>query len=311
MFNPVEWIGDHMILVTGIVVVLSYLYTFVKSKDDYFKNRNIPYIPFAQCVKDTFARLSRKRQMGSQLIKYYNGFPSRSFVGLYARGVRAIMIKDLDVIRRVLIKDFDHFVDRSAIDVSKIEPMASKMLTSLTGHQWKNVRSAVSPTFTSKKIKIMSELVVNTVKSLNVLLRKKADNEEEIDIQDLFTNTATDAIAASIFGLDCKCLEGNTAFKEMVGKLTDFKVLRVVPWLISPKLAQFFGIHLMDPIVVKYFQNMIDQAVEGRKKQNVVGNDFLQQIVDTKENSIDAQEDINEDEDARLNHKANVKEGKE
>ena len=206
MFNLAEWIKAHIILVTAVVVVITYLYMFIKSKNDYFKIRNIPYISFLSCVGDTVTGMRRKLHMVDMFQKYYNTFPNSYYLGFYSWGNKVIMIKDLEVITRVLIKDFDHFVDRTVVEM-KTESFMNKMLSTLSGHQWKNVRSAVSPTFTSKKIKIMSELVMNTMKSLNVLLRKKATNQEEIDVKDLFTMTATDAIAASIFGLDCKCLD--------------------------------------------------------------------------------------------------------
>ena len=301
-----------LLLITAVVVFITYIVTAMKRKNDYFKKHNIPHIPWDwKRVKNTYKALSLKRHMLDVVLDYYSTHPGSRYVAFDSYGMNIFMVKDLDMANKILIKDFDHFIDRNSVDANKTDKVMSNMLTSLTGHQWKNVRSAVSPTFTSKKIKIMSELVSNTTKSLNLLLRKKAEDKEEVDVKDLFTMTATDAIAASIFGLDIKCLEGNTTFKEMVIKLTDFKMTNIIFHLMSPKLAQLLNIHIIDPTAKKYFADVTDKAVEGRRKQNVVGMDFVQQMVDVKENSDDLQDDINEDDDARLNHKANIKEGKD
>lgn len=56
--------------------------------------------------------------------------------------------------KQILIKDFDHFVDRQP-SRHQNNPYFDKMLVSLHGQEWKNIRSQLTPTFTSGKIKRM------------------------------------------------------------------------------------------------------------------------------------------------------------
>lgn len=68
------------------------------------------------------------------------------------------MILDLELIKSVLIKDFDNFVDRPTHGF-KQESYISNMLVNLKGEHWKMVRNILTPTFTSGKLKYMEEIV--------------------------------------------------------------------------------------------------------------------------------------------------------
>ncbi len=73
-----------------------------------------------------------------------------------------LVLHDVELIKSVLVKDFDHFTDRRAFEMdtnSLGTKILSNMMTSLKGEQWKQVRSAMSPAFTSGKLKAMAPLI--------------------------------------------------------------------------------------------------------------------------------------------------------
>lgn len=77
--------------------------------------------------------------------KYTNSCSSRNFI--------KFQVRDLDLVKQVMVKDFDHFVDhRPFVDT---DPLFSKSLFFLNGQEWKDMRTVLSPTFTSGKIKRM------------------------------------------------------------------------------------------------------------------------------------------------------------
>ena len=67
-------------------------------------------------------------------------------------GVQSLMINDLDLVRRVLIDDFDHFVDRWE-RVRYGNEKLNHMMHVVTGERWKELRHAVAPVFTSGKLR--------------------------------------------------------------------------------------------------------------------------------------------------------------
>lgn len=84
-------------------------------------------------------------------------FQHQQIVGTYgAFGSKLLVIRDLDLAKHVLIKDFDHFVDRRPFELSeKANKYFNGMLTVMTGERWKALRGILTPVFTSGKLKTM------------------------------------------------------------------------------------------------------------------------------------------------------------
>lgn len=68
------------------------------------------------------------------------------------------MILDPNLLKNILVRDFDHFVDRPVLKF-KTSPYTEKMILSLKGHDWKAVRTVMTPAFSSGKLKLMENLI--------------------------------------------------------------------------------------------------------------------------------------------------------
>jgi hypothetical protein len=94
-------------------------------------------------------------------------------VGYYAFGTPTLLVNDLDVAKQIFIKDFDHFADRRDMTFSESNSGTNKywnnMLLVLEGEKWRKMRSAISPVFTSGKLKGMSKLI-NKVKIKTIVI---------------------------------------------------------------------------------------------------------------------------------------------
>lgn len=73
-----------------------------------------------------------------------------------------LLVNDLSLAKNIMIKDFDHFIDRRTIPMDEnagSNKYFANMLTMLKGEKWKQMRSTISPVFTSGKLKAMSTLI--------------------------------------------------------------------------------------------------------------------------------------------------------
>ena len=87
--------------------------------------------------------------------------------GVYGHADRnyCLMVNDFDVAKRMLIKDFDHFVDRTDLGVKfnksiEMEQVWHNMFLWQKGDNWKVRRSMMSPVFTTGKLKMMFPLLL-------------------------------------------------------------------------------------------------------------------------------------------------------
>lgn len=69
-----------------------------------------------------------------------------------------MVILDPDIIKYILIKDFNHFTDRQTMKFRTSEYI-TEMLINLKGSQWKKIRVCLTPAFTLGKLKMMEHLV--------------------------------------------------------------------------------------------------------------------------------------------------------
>ncbi len=83
-------------------------------------------------------------------------------MGTFSFSTPILVVNDLDCAKNILIKDFDHFVDRRSFDMDTSDragKIMANMMTMLTGEKWKTVRNIISPIFTSGKLKAMTPLI--------------------------------------------------------------------------------------------------------------------------------------------------------
>ncbi|TRY80803.1 hypothetical protein TCAL_15443 [Tigriopus californicus] len=110
---------------------------------------------------------------------------------------------DLELVKHVLIKDFEVFVDRfGKFNVSVYRSSLRKQLVTLKGELWKDVRSVFSPVFTSGKMKLMMHFMKAISLNLQEAMRQCAEHSKPIDLKDLFGKYSMDTIATCGFGVD-------------------------------------------------------------------------------------------------------------
>ncbi|XP_013140304.1 PREDICTED: cytochrome P450 6B2-like, partial [Papilio polytes] len=98
-----------LILCASVIASLYYYFTrtFI-----YWKERNIPGpkpLPFFGNIKDSALR---SKHLTSVLQDIYNAYPNEKAVGVFRMTTPCLLLRDLDLIKQIMIKDFDQFVDR-------------------------------------------------------------------------------------------------------------------------------------------------------------------------------------------------------
>jgi len=115
----------YLFVLLASVITIFYLRFLLVSRK-YWKNKNIPYeepnFPLG-C-----AELTLKRTFGELLDELYFKFPNDRFFGVWLYMKPALMIRDLDLVKNILIKDFAHFHDRGMAFNSEVEPLTGKLL---------------------------------------------------------------------------------------------------------------------------------------------------------------------------------------
>lgn len=134
-----------------------------------------------------------------------------------------LIIRDLELIKQILVKDFDHFLDHRGFIPEDAEPLFGKNLFSLTGPKWKDMRSTLSPAFTSSKMKFIFSLISQTGKQFSNYFLEKGEKVISLEMKETFAKFANDVIANAAFGIECNSLKDpDNEFYLMGREASDF-----------------------------------------------------------------------------------------
>ncbi len=205
-----------------VVVYLLYLLRF-KIRSNYWTSLGIKQpasnpFPFGNNPWTCYERITGKTNLGDACYKQYVEFAGERLYGTYKLPTcePVIMLRDPELIRDVLSKDFDHFLDRSRPFFGSDGPTETdyawqRQVASARGEEWKELRSMFSPIFTSGKLRTMLGLVNAVGRDMDKFLEQKVAEGGRVELKDLFGKFAMDSSASCIFSIDAgsfKCEGG-------------------------------------------------------------------------------------------------------
>lgn len=94
------------------------------------------------------------------------------FSGFYLGRRASLVILDPDIIKCIMIKDFNYFTDRQSMRFRASEYI-TEMLINLKGSKWKRMRGLLTPAFTSGKLRTMEHLVDVCCNNMSDFLNEK------------------------------------------------------------------------------------------------------------------------------------------
>jgi cytochrome P450 family 6 len=89
-----------------------------------------------------------------------------------------LLIRDPELVKNILVKDFHTFMNHALSTEEKLEPLFANILALLKCELWRHIRTNLNPAFTSVKLKKMFYLVDSCGKELaDCLHRATADSK--------------------------------------------------------------------------------------------------------------------------------------
>ncbi|KAH9515374.1 hypothetical protein Btru_014292 [Bulinus truncatus] len=217
---------------------------------------------------------------------FYHQYKGKKVYGWYDARKPVIVVRDLDMVKDIFVKNFSCFVDRySLFEVDK--PFRDNLLN-LRGDHWKHVRNTVSPTFSSGRIKRMSPHIERNAKILVENLQHIQETGEEVELREISSCFTLDVIASTGFGLEINTLKDpKNKFAIEAKKAVNPNPVLFTFLLFLPELTKVFsklGLPTLPQKSLEYFAQVVDSAMEDRKRDGLNGkvNDFLDLLMNAE-----------------------------
>lgn len=279
-----NWLIDDLKCVTAVflIITLACFYTYLKINYSYWDRKGFKTLPgtvfFFGHIKSNFFG----KEMMANIVKNLYDKTSEPFIGFYALLRPILIIRDTQLIRNILVKDFTYFRDRGVYVNEKDDPLSGH-LVALGGEKWRFLRTKLTPTFTSGKLKGMFGTLVDCGTNLQTYLGKLSDQNEVLDVQEIAASHATNVIASVSFGLDVDAITNpDTDFRTFGRKMftpTIQNSFRIMLLTCAPKLMKFFRVKCVSSDVEKFVLSIVKQNLIYREENKVTRKDFFQLLI--------------------------------
>lgn len=196
--------------------------------------------------------------------------------GIYMMRRPALVVTDAEVLKQILVKDFNNFSDRFFFSNGALVNKEAKPGLFFSGGQdWKRIRSIVSPTFSSAKLKTIFHHITICADRLVKNLEELAVRSEAADAGKIFSAFSLEVIASTGFGVqvdsqknldDPLVSHGRSLFAFRRSVLAAVVSIGLFPEVCMP-LFNALDIRFFKREDMKYFTDVVGQVVEERRRK--------------------------------------------
>lgn len=147
------------IFLSVALAIFFLFYYLIKRCYSYWERKKVHFVPATFPFGSKISPAVPMCMSFKVLYDYFKGQGLR-YGGTYSMLSPTLIWTDLELIKNVLSKDFQHFTDRGIHYNGKTDPLSAHLFN-LEGKQWKDMRVKLTPTFTSGKMKMMFQILVD------------------------------------------------------------------------------------------------------------------------------------------------------
>ena len=275
-----------------IVLLLTLGYLYLSRNKNFWKGKGIASLPYHFPLGTTgFFKFLKTPWYQLTLKLYDDTKKAGGCVGMVDWLGPALSVSDPEIIKAVLVKDFDTFSERQPSSMNTTQGVFAKMMTNLTGQDWKDVRNISTPTFSTGKIRSMTGILEEQSNILADQMFKESQAAGEINTKEVIARYTMDTIASVAFGLNADSIrnpESPIAKKAIdlrkppsMFKILVFMALFFLPRFIKKRLS--LTAVMLNNDAVNFFVNISKRTIKEREEHpEQRRNDYLQLLLDSR-----------------------------
>ncbi|KAB0794581.1 hypothetical protein PPYR_11420 [Photinus pyralis] len=256
----------------GIVIPL---YLYCKHKFNYWKSRGVPNKKPTFLFGNALSVAFSPDPISLYISKLCGKFGSSPYFGFYSFTRPYLILKDPDIIKHILVKDFDAFPNR--LEDAPWEPILSNTLFAIRTPNWKELRAQMSPVFSSAKMRSMMSLIMECGKNMEQYITMKVG--ENVEVKEVCSKFMTDVISSCAFGINTNSFkhEKNELKKhaEMILPNTIIGCLKMAAYFFAPTAVRLLKFPLFNKESVKFFKCIYATVIKQRAQNNAGRKDLV------------------------------------
>lgn len=294
-----KWLSLALSWPVILLAIITFLYWHFTKTFNHWTKRGVefekPVILFGN-IKD---RMLFRKSFHEFQLDTYKKFKGLRYAGLFEGKRPSLMLLDPELIKCVMVRDFEHFVDRPTFRLRSPDYIRN-MLINLKGNDWKQVRQIMTPAFTSGKLRQMLSLVDQCGKQMEEYFDTNItkDNPKiELEMKDFLGRFTLDVIATCAFGVESNSIKfPDSELICMMAKFSDIPLYKRLTLfaiiLFIPMFARFIPISFFNSTVMDYLERLVQKVTHVRRTEDVKRNDFLQLMIENQDDTLSSSDAV-------------------
>ncbi|KAF7286475.1 hypothetical protein GWI33_005114 [Rhynchophorus ferrugineus] len=289
-----------MIWVILAAAIIYKVWKVLRKPLKYWSDRGVKQSKPWLLLGDTWITLFKRKSFSEFTEWLYNMHPNSRYSGCYQFYIPTLVLRDPELVKQITVRDFDHFTDHRTFIDSDDDPLWSRNLFSLKGQRWREMRSTLSGSFSSSKMKIMFNLMNEAADNFVQYFVNKNEDLIELEMKDTYTRYTNDVIATTAFGIKVDSLvQPKNTFYLMGRRITNFSglltSLKFLGYLLIPTVYKKLKICILDKIASEFFHRIINETIRTREEKGIVRPDMINMLLEAKHGIQQDYQDVVQD----------------
>ncbi|KAG5671568.1 hypothetical protein PVAND_001761 [Polypedilum vanderplanki] len=251
-----------------IAVVVLFIF-WSRKRLNYFKDRNLKSIPFLGAFSNTII--------------------DEPFYGIFMFHKPSILIKEPEIIKNILIKDFQSFRNHRA-GSGDHDPLGIYNLFSAKDAVWTTMRKKLSTFFSTSHIKntfsILDKISDEMMRTINEKIHKNESESIDIKLKEIISLYMIDVIVSTAFGVEANALKNpESEFRRLGQMLFTFTFQRGVEFtslFLLPEIMKYINCKFFTKDGTEFIKKSITYIMSEREKSKDKRNDFIDTLLEIK-----------------------------
>ncbi|CAH1641303.1 unnamed protein product [Spodoptera littoralis] len=275
-----------IVLASLLFVTFSLIYYILSKKLSYWKKKNVPHADPLPILGNYGDYILQREYPGKVVQKLCHKFKNEPYFGAYFGTLPVLVVKDPEIIKHVLTKDFYYVSGRESSHYYDKEMMTQNMFLG-SGDRWKVLRQNLTPLFSSLKMKNMFYLIEKCTIGFEDMLNKELKISNVVEVRSAVAKYTMDNICSCAFGVEAQAMteKENNPFQFMANEIFEsskyrgFKIICRAAW---PSIFYGLGFKLFPKTIDRFFSNLLTGVFKSRNYKPSPRNDFVDLLLNFK-----------------------------
>ncbi|KAL6436826.1 hypothetical protein ACFW04_004904 [Cataglyphis niger] len=214
-------------------------------------------------------------------------------IGIYILYKPFLLVRNPELIKQIMIKDFHLFPNHHFEGRSNSDNVGKWSLFTIKNPEWRQLRTKMSPVFTSGKLKNLFLLMQEAGEMMREHLRDQFvdDSKMSISIKDTFYKYTTIVISSLAFGIRTNCFD-TPAPEFFVNSYKAFQPTFVRTFkffflFFMPDIGKYLGLKMLGDYT-DYFRKVFWDSMDKRNVTKTKRGDLIDSLLQLKNENKDA-----------------------